>query len=426
MIHRFVHSVFVALLLANLVVAQSKPEDLLNKTKTDQAILTQRLEVKLRDALDEARRLQATSPVRAGNTLKSALSALEDPLIPAHFRADWTARLNTQIRLIETGNRVQTPEQISPEKRQIKEADIKRAKAAQEEYSEVKRGVDTIAALVKSGNVPQAQQEVAALIKRFPDNPAALVLTDSLSMNQRLTDARFLVEQQKQGYLLAMRSIDKSAIPIKDDVEFDKERWIEITQKRNKPTLTKKEQELLKSLDSPITIGYKNAPFEEVMTFLSNKTGQNIVVGKETMAQAMIESNTPVSITLNGGAVKTALRKVLQDYGLTYVIRNETIQVVTLEQARSMLVTRVYYLGDLIRGVGAIGGAAALEFGPQVDMLQTQDNAGRIIEMIKTIDPDSWKDRGGAGSISFNLPSMSIIVRQTAEVHAKLGGALGR
>jgi len=406
--------------------AQNKPEDLLNRTRADQAIMTQRLEAKLREAVEDARRLQAASPVRATNALKSALTQLEDPLIPVGFRTEWTAKLNTQIRLLSTGNKIQTAEQMNPDKKQLREADIRRAKAAQEEYTEVKRGVDTIAALLKAGNTPQAQKEAEALIKRYPDNPAALVLTDNLSFERKLADARFLVEQQKQGYLVAMRSIDKSAIPIKDDVEFDKERWIEITQKRNKPTLTKKEEALLRSLDTPITIGYKNAPFEEVMKYLSDKAGQNILIDKNALTGAMIESNTPVNVTLNGVALKTALRKVLQDHGLTYIIRDETIQVVTLETARNTLVTRVYYLGDLIRGVGAIGGAAALEFGPEVDMLQTQDNAQRITDMIRTIDPDSWKDRGGPGSITFNLPSMSIIVRQTAEVHARLGSSLGR
>jgi type II secretory pathway component GspD/PulD (secretin) len=222
-----------------------------------------------------------------------------------------------------------------------------------------------------------------------------------------------------------MRSVDKAAIPPKGDIEFDADHWRDITKRRNKSTMTKKEKELLKALDSTINLGFKDAPFEEVMKSISTSLGQNILLDKSALQSAMIETNTPVSVNLRGVAVRSALRSILQDHGLTYIIKDESIRVVTLDQARSTLVTRVYYLGDLIRGVGAIGGAAALQFGPVVDMMQTQNNANRIIEMIKAIDPLSWRDNGGSGSVTFNLPSMSIIVRQTAEFHSLFGGSIG-
>ena len=119
---------------------------------------------------------------------------------------------------------------------------------------------------------------------------------------------------------------------------------------------------------------------------------------------------------------------ILQPHGLTFLIRDQSIQVVTMETARASMVTRAYYLGDIVQGVGPFSnfGGAALNFGPLVDMMQTQENVGRIIEMIKgSIDADSWKDRGGNGTITFHFPSMSLIVRQTSEVHSVLGKAFG-
>jgi hypothetical protein len=55
-------------------------------------------------------------------------------------------------------------------------------------------------------------------------------------------------------------------------------------------------------------------------------------------------------------------------------------------------------------------------------MLQTQENVNRLIEQIRALDPQGWKDQGGNGTIIFNWPSMSLIVRQTAEFHSKFGG----
>jgi hypothetical protein len=221
-----------------------------------------------------------------------------------------------------------------------------------------------------------------------------------------------------------MHSVDQSAIPPKDDIEFDVKRWQEITRLRNKSNLTKKEESLLRALDSPINLGFKDAPFEEVIKTISRDIGQNILINKSALQEAMIESDTPVSVTIRDGSARTALRKVLQDHGLTFIIRDEAIQIVTLPMARELLVTRVYYLGDLLQGLGPFGNQ--LRWGPWMGMLQTQENANRIMEMIKAIDPDSWKERGGNGTITFNWPSMSVIIRQTAEVHARLGSSLGQ
>ena len=107
-----------------------------------------------------------------------------------------------------------------------------------------------------------------------------------------------------------------------------------------------------------------------------------------------------------------------------FVVKDEAIQVVTVEKARDMLVTRVYYLGDLVQGVGPFGGA--LQWGPFLDFQQTTANVDLIVKSIESsIDPLSWKDRGGPCTITFHYPSMSIIVRASAEVHATLGAKIG-
>ncbi len=399
---------------------QSKPEDLLNRAKGEQAVLMQRLEQKMRDAIADARRLQSTSPVRAANLLRSAIGQLDDPLIPPGFRADWTRQLTAQIKLIESGKRLPDPVDVNPAKREIKEAQVKQAKSMQEEYYEVRRSVDTISALIKAGNTVQAQKETDALAKRYPNNPAVISLNESTAWNQRLAEAKEYVEQQKQGYMLAMRSVDRSAIPPKEDLEFDPEYFRKITKLRIKSQFTKKETAILKSLDQPISLGYKDAPFEDVIKFISTQMNQPILLDKSALAEANIQSNTPVSIDLKNVATRTALRKLLQDHNLTFIMKEETLQVVTIQTARSMLTTRVYPIGDIVQVVGPLGGEVT--WGPWMSMIQTQEAVKQLMQLVQTIDPGSWKEAGGNGTIAFHWPTLSLIVRQTTEVHVKLGG----
>jgi hypothetical protein len=413
-----------ALVLLTLSATAQDPKNLLDRAKAEQSLLVQKLEGEMRSALTDARRLQEVSKPRAIAALRSALLKLEDPLVPPAFRNDWTARLNAQIKSVESGQKIADPVAVDPAKREIREANAKKAKAIQEEYTEVRRSLDTISALVKSGNSAQAQKESEALAKRYPDNPAVILMGENSAMNQRLSDARVLIEQQKQGFVIAMRSLDKSSIAPKDDIEFDAKRFQEITKLRMKPLLTKKEQQILKALDSPTNLGYKDAPFEEVIKAISTSMGQEILLDKTALESAMITTATPVSVTLRGITARTALRKVLQDQNLTYIIRNESIQVVTPETARNTLVTRVYYVGDLVQLNGPFAGA--INWGPWLDMMQVQENINKLIEMIKAIDPLSWQGAGGMGTVTFNGPSMALIVRQTAEMHARLSGSLGR
>src|SRR5207248_6539714 len=111
--------------------------------------------------------------------------------------------------------------------------------------------------------------------------------------------------------------------------------------------------------------------------------------------------------------------------GLTFVVKDEAIQVFTVEKARELLTTRVYYLGDIVQGVGPFGGS--LQWGPFLDYQQTMANVKVIIEAIQNgIDPLSWKDKGGGpGTNTFHFPTMSIIVRASTEVHASLSTRFG-
>jgi hypothetical protein len=103
-------------------------------------------------------------------------------------------------------------------------------------------------------------------------------------------------------------------------------------------------------------------------------------------------------------------------------VKDETIQIVTVEKAQNLLTTRVYYLGDLVQA-GVFSGP---QWGPVLNGLQTAENAKVITEMItKSIDPLMWKENGGPGTVTFHFPSKSIIVRASSEVHASLGRSLG-
>ena len=114
----------------------------------------------------------------------------------------------------------------------------------------------------------------------------------------------------------------------------------------------------------------------------------------------------------------------LSAHGLTYVIKNNMIEVVTRDKAAAMMETRVYYIGDLITPLGGgFTGVPGRFSVPNVDAQQVRKNAEALISQIKqSIDPASWKGGGsdGRGEITFHAASMALIVKASAEVHGMM------
>ncbi len=104
------------------------------------------------------------------------------------------------------------------------------------------------------------------------------------------------------------------------------------------------------------------------------------------------------------------------------MIKDETIHVTSALKARETMITRTYNIGDLVD----TGGLDAIRFGnPGISTVQIVQNVNAVIDLIQTsVDPDSWKKNGGQGTIAFSPATMSLIVRNSAEVHSMLGSSL--
>jgi hypothetical protein len=152
---------------------------------------------------------------------------------------------------------------------------------------------------------------------------------------------------------------------------------------------------------------------------MSTLIDQSIHVDTKALEDAGIDLDSKVDVPA-GVTAKSALRLMLQQQGLTFVIRDNIIQVVTIDSAKKLTVTRAYDVRDIVTGGGAFN--TLINWGPYIDAQQTALNAEILMDAIqKSIDPQVWKDQsGGPATITFNYATMSIIVRAPSEVHAEL------
>lgn len=409
-------------LTVGMVASGNAQPPLSGPDRVRQELAIQKFEGEVKLTLEDARRLAQTSPERAAARIEGVMTSLSlDKLLPPDRRRALMAQLqDAQAALRSTPQVGEAPRTGFAGGRATTEAQQK-AERARAESDEIRKTLREIEALYRDRRFVEAERLASHLSRTHPQNNAAQAMNRRTDMASRIRAADDLLAEYERAVVAALNDIERSAIPPVGDIEFPKD-WKERTAGRNPEKLTEKEQAILKSLERPVSLDFQGKAFSVVMQQLSDAMGQPILLDKVALEAVEVDSSAPVTLKLANVSTRTALRKILQDKGLTYIIQNETIQVTSVERARSTLVTQVYYLGDLVRGISPIGGVPH----PFFDQIQTAQNAQIIVDMIRTsVDPDSWEPLG-PGVVRYHAPTMSLIIRQTAEVHSIMRGKFAR
>src|SRR6185295_19316554 len=171
------------------------------------------------------------------------------------------------------------------------------------------------------------------------------------------------------------------------------------------PQMTEKEVKLLKTLNSVMSVDYDNDKLKSVVNHLQDKTGLTILVDPASLTDLNIDYEDPVSFKVDKASVRTILKKVFGDKGLTYIIKEGSIHVMTPENASKYTIIRTYAVADLVEGDPRL----AMQFGPFIAQAQMQQNALQLINLIQqVIEPAYWQPTG-PGSIIFYPPTRSIV-----------------
>jgi hypothetical protein len=154
------------------------------------------------------------------------------------------------------------------------------------------------------------------------------------------------------------------------------------------------------------------------MDYFQKVMGVPVIVDPLAMVEAGITNESPINLSTNKIATRTILKKLLAELALTYVIKDEAVYVTTAARAKEMMTVRTYYVGDL-------AGVMDVRFGPFLNQFKAQQNLAMLVNLIiQTIEPSSWEINGGNGAITFEPITMSLVVKQSAEVHYMMRNGL--
>ena len=169
------------------------------------------------------------------------------------------------------------------------------------------------------------------------------------------------------------------------------------------------EKKIEEALAAKTTLEFVEAPLQDVVDYLKSLHEIPIVLDRRALDDVGIGTDSPITVNLKDISLESVLKLTLRELDLTWTIRHEVLLITTAEEAETLLLTRVYDVGDLV-----------ICRDPSGDLWADYDT---LIETVtSTIAPESWADVGGPGAIagaSFQ-GAEALTVAQTYQIHRRI------
>src|SRR5262249_7968373 len=116
---------------------------------------------------------------------------------------------------------------------------------------------------------------------------------------------------------------------------------------------------------------------------------------------------------LENVSLRSALDLILRPFGLTFLVKDDVLQITTPACARGQLHTKLYAVKDLLHRARP----EAMDVPPAPEE--------QLIRLIaSTIAPESWREMGGQGVIEYFPATKTLVINQTEEVQEQVAELL--
>ncbi|HVW36044.1 MAG TPA: hypothetical protein VHB99_02025, partial [Pirellulales bacterium] len=213
-----------------------------------------------------------------------------------------------------------------------------------------------------------------------------------------------------------------------------------------RPLASAGQAKILAVLEQPTEFSFQERPLGKAIEYFEQKHDLQILLDSSALSDEGVGMDAPVTQTLKNIRLRSALRLILKQLDLTYVVGDAYLLITTDTLAENKLSLKVYPVQDLVALEGGFRPAqvatdasddspsrsdmlppppfsagAGFGFGSGLGGLDDAGNYTGLIELITTtIAPTSWDEVGGPGSISGNAHTQSIAVSQTDEIHEEI------
>jgi hypothetical protein len=186
------------------------------------------------------------------------------------------------------------------------------------------------------------------------------------------------------------------------------------------------EQRLLSQVD----LDFKDTPLKQVIEDLRQMAQINIVADVDALREEGVNLDCPLSLKVEGISLKSALNILVKQVRLSYVIKDEVLQITTEEHAKGPPKMVTYPVADLVTPIGGGDCELAPFLCRMCPDLAGKHAPGRTAEDVlirlitTTIEPKSWSEVGGKGTIQYFPLGLALVINQTQDVQEQIADLL--
>ncbi len=302
----------------------------------------------------------ADNPEEVRQSLKLVMErVVKTPELKAEVRAQLRRQLEAALR---EASRVEVTKDTLDRQREVAEAaSLDRMRIGQalvRKEEKVKQLMDRFNSLMEEGRYVAADEigemEVAHLDPNLPIGQSAALTAHMTGARQ--ADLALRMARQK-AVVDTLGTVEVALMPFPDDqpvVYPPADLWQELTERRKRYVSTdlKKvspaEKKIQEALESPTRMEFTEMPLQDAVAYLKDYHDIEIQLDNRALEDAGVGSETPVTRNVNGISLKSALRLLLGEYDLTYIVKDEVLLITTQDKAETELVTKAYPVADLV------------------------------------------------------------------------------
>lgn len=342
-----------------------------------QQIIGEKLRLEVSRAIQDARRLEAIEPENAVTILKRAYGAVKSTIdAPIDLRQQLGKQLQGVIADVRAQKEVADQKQIHLQERiAVQESEKRLQEKLSLEDEKLENLIDRVRALLHDGErgndaaYVEAEAAAEAAQQMKPNSGVSSAARFNTEASFQLNMAFRLRNLRAEKFLKTLEQVELSHVPFPDEppVLFPApEVWKALSERRKQYASvdlhksSKAEERIAAELDKQTDVDFQDQPLTDVVSFLADFHNIPIIIDTEALTEEGIATDTPVTRTLTGVKLRSALKIILQPLQLSYVIEDEVMKITTINKEKDRLQTRVYPVGDLVvilqAGGGGFGG----------------------------------------------------------------------
>ncbi|MBX3415754.1 MAG: hypothetical protein KF708_23925 [Pirellulales bacterium] len=360
---------------SSLAEAQATDGEFLSDIERRNRVFAGYMQTEVQNAINQARQMMNESPDSAINMLKLAMervkSAAElDPALRGQLERQLEAALREGARrsTIKLQADIQRQESaaVAEERRRVN-ADLFLRQ------QKVEQLIARFDSLMDEGRFRDAHAVASIAAEIDPKGVTPVVAVNFAGMVGAAQEALELRLRRQVGIVDALGAVERSHVPIADEPPIiypDPEVWELLSQRRKKfasvdlSSQSPTEERIQKALDEPTTIEFVDTELSTVLRFLEDLHKIQIVIDNRALEDAGASSDTLITQDLRDIKLRSALRIMLRDHDLTWLIDDEVLMITSNDRASERLSTKVYPVADLVVPIQSnAGGGAGGGFG---------------------------------------------------------------